>query len=210
MPTVLGIDEAGRGPCIGPMVIAGVLVDWAGLTRLIELRVRDSKLLSPRRRSWLFDKIKTVAKNYRIISISPREIDAIITRPGMNLNWLEASKSAQIINALKPDQAIIDCPSPNTKAYRARIEGALKAKTALVVENKADFKYPVVAAASILAKVSRDLAIARLRRRYGNLGSGYPSDPVTKAFMAANWERYPELFRHSWACYARLAAARRV
>jgi len=197
---ICGIDEAGRGPVIGPLVICGVLVDEEGEESLKAINVKDSKLLTPKQREVLFSKIKQIVKKYELIKIEPHEIDmAVDGHAGDNLNWLEAKKSAEIISKLKPDKAILDCPSPNIKAYRERIHELLKNKTEIVAEHKADVKYPAVSAASILAKVTRDEEIKKLEKKYGRIGSGYPADPVTKEFLKKNFNNHPEIFRHSWS-----------
>jgi ribonuclease HII len=206
MPTVLGIDEAGRGPVIGPMVIAGVVIEAGDEKKLTDLQVKDSKLLTPKQRTDLFKKIIKIAKDYIILIIPPSEIDfAVRGEDGLNLNWLEARKSAEIINKLAPGKAIIDCPSPNIPEYTGYIKNLLNTDTELVLEHKADENYVVVSAASILAKVTRDEEIAKLKKAYGDIGSGYPADPKTRQFLEENWDKTPEIFRKSWACYANLA-----
>lgn len=194
----LGIDEAGRGPVIGSLVIAGVMVDELGWR--VD-GVKDSKLLSHKKRIELDKKIKKTSR-YKIIKISPQEIDNALFSRHLNLNWLEAVKQAEIINALKPDKAIIDCPSPNCKKYTQYLKRLLKnKKTELIVEHKADMKYPVCSAASILAKVEREKEIAQLKKKYGNIGPGYPSNPITQKFIKENWEKHPEIFRKSWITF---------
>ncbi len=137
-----------------------------------------------------------------MIIVSPQEVDNALSDKEMNLNWLEAVKSAEIINNLKPDKAILDCPSPNLKAYKEYIEKLLKKKVELVVSHKADQLYPIVSAASIIAKVVRDNEIEKIKRKIGvNFGSGYPSDPLTAAFLKENYNRYPDIFRKNWASY---------
>ena len=106
---------------------------------------------------------------------------------------------------MKPDKAILDCPSTNVKAYKQYVEKLLKGKVELVAEHKADVNYPVVAAASILAKVTRDREIEKIKKKVGNVGSGYPADPVTKAFLEKNWDKHPKIFRKTWAAYKNVA-----
>ncbi|MBA3064300.1 ribonuclease HII, partial [Candidatus Woesearchaeota archaeon] len=105
MALILGIDEAGRGPVIGPLVIAGVSIDEKGIDKIKKLGVKDSKLLSPKQREELFDKIINTVKEYKAIIIQPEEIDSALRSESLNLNWLEAIKSAEIINFLKPEKA---------------------------------------------------------------------------------------------------------
>jgi len=125
MAIILGIDEAGRGPVIGPLVIAGVSIDEKGLDRLSELGVKDSKLLSPNQREGMFDKITSTAREYKVIIIPPKEIDSTLKSRSLNLNWLEAIKSAEIIDFLKPKKAIIDCPSSNIREIK-KIQKSIK------------------------------------------------------------------------------------
>ena len=124
---------------------------------------------------------------------------------GSNLNWLEANKTVELVNILQPDKAIIDCPSPNTKAFASYLRERLKNKDIeIIAEHKADVKYPIVSAASICAKVMRDKEVSELEKKYGKLGSGYAHDPVTQKFLKENWAKHPEIFRHSWESYKRM------
>ena len=197
---VLGLEEAGRGPVIGPMIICGVLVDEDNIPRLLELGVRDSKLLAPERRVELFPKIQELCEGHHFISISAEEIDERYSN-GLNLNDLEAVKMAAIINELKPNKAIIDTPSTNIKGFENFLRSHLVHECELVCEHKADVKYPVVSAASILAKVVRDAKVAELENRLSvRLGSGYPSDPDTQKFLDKYWAKLSKLpfVRRTW------------
>ncbi len=202
---ILGIDEAGRGPIIGPMVMCGVLIEEGQEKELEQLGVKDSKLLSPAVRERI---AKELIKKYKhhIVIVSPIEIDSVVgSGKTKNLNWLEAEKAGIIVNALKPDKVIIDCPSPNLKAYTDFIKERVDGKRDIVCEHKADAKYLPVAAASIIAKVTRDAEIEKLRKHVGiDFGSGYPADPKTKLFTEKCWNKHPEVFRHSWAPYKKL------
>lgn len=200
--TIVGIDEAGKGPVIGPMVMAGVMISEGDEAKLVSLGVKDSKLLTRERREFLFDKIIRIAKSTRIIIIEPKEIDEILNSPNLNLNSLEAIKSALIVNEFKPKTVIVDCPSPNKQAYSDFLRMNLKNdEIEILSEHKADFKYPVVAAASILAKVTRDREMDKIKAKYGNVGPGYPSNEITKKFIEENWEKHPEIFRKTWATF---------
>lgn len=201
MTLICGIDEAGRGPVIGPMVMAGVLIEERDIPKLNAIGVKDSKLLTKEKREELFSKIKSIVKAHKIIIVSPKEIDQALESENLNLNWLEAHKSAEIINKLKPDKAILDCPSNNIKAYRDYVKNLLKNKVELVVEHKADVNYLESGAASILAKVTRDREIEKIQKKYGNCGPGYPSNEITQKFLKENWEKYPEIFRKTWSSY---------
>ena len=200
---VLGIDEAGRGPVIGPMIAAGVMIEDKKQSLLGD--VKDSKLLAHSKRLELEKQIKQNSK-YHIVEVSPEEIDAALNSKELNLNWLEAHNQAEIINHLKPDKAIIDCPSTNCKAYQEYLTKLLKNKDIeLVVEHKADMNYPTCAAASILAKVKREEEVKKIKQKFGDAGSGYPSDPKTKEFIKANYKKHPEIFRKTWSTYKKIA-----
>lgn len=203
---ICGIDEAGRGCVIGPLVICGAMIDEEKQENLKNMGVKDSKLLTPLKRERLFDDLQEVVK-FEILIVSPNEIDSyVLSETGENLNWLEAQKSVEIINRLKPEKAILDCPSQNTKAYKEYVtERLLHKKLDIKAEHKADFNYPIVAAASILAKVTRDAEIAKIKKNMGeDFGSGYMADPKTAAFLKKNWNKYPSIFRQSWAPYQAL------
>jgi ribonuclease HII len=194
---ILGMDEAGRGPAIGPMVVAGVMIE-EGDEKDIE-GVKDSKLLSHKLRVEFDEKIKNNTK-YVILEVNPQEIDAALESHELNLNWLEAHKYADIINELKPDRAIIDCPSPNCEAFEEYVRNLLENKDVkLIVENKADLNHKTCSAASILAKVRREERMEEIKEKYGETGPGYSSNAVTQKFIKENWSKYPEIFRHTWA-----------
>jgi len=210
MALVCGVDEAGRGPVIGPMVMCGFVIDEKSLDKLKSIGVRDSKTLSPKQREDMFNKIKEAAKKFEIVTVTQKEIDEAVESDSSNLNWLEATKTAIILNKLKPNKAIVDSPSHNTKAYKNfLLTYLIDKKLDLKVENDAE-RYLPVAAASILAKVTRDREIEKLKEKCGDFGSGYPSDPKTKAFLEKNWHKYKEIFRKSWSSYKRVAGQKKL
>jgi len=211
MVLLCGVEEAGRGPVIGPLVMCGILIKEEAEDKLRAIGAKDSKLLTPRTREILFDQIKKMVLKHKIIIVSPKEIDEAVGRGKVsNLNWLEAKTSAEIINALKPDKAILDCPSPNIKAYEQYVRKHLdNKKIVLVCAHHADKDYPLVSAASILAKVTRDREIEKIKKKIGiDFGSGYPSDPVTKEFLKEHYMDFPDIIRHSWAPYKALIQQR--
>lgn len=207
MTLICGIDEAGRGPVIGPLVTAGVVIDSKDEGKLRALGVKDSKLIPPKQREVMFDEVKKIVKSYDIQVLSPADIDTALRDPSTNLNWLEADTTATVINVLKPEKAIVDCPSTNIEAYTDYLRKKLNVKCDLVVEHKADLNHLVVGAASILAKVTRDRAVADIEKEVGvSIGSGYPSDPRTKEFLANCWDKYPKIFRKTWQTYKDVVA----
>jgi len=203
MVKILGIDEAGRGPVIGPMVMAGVMIE-EGSEDLIT-GSKDSKLLTHGQRLQLDKQIKENT-DYKVIVVAPEVIDAAVLSGELNLNWLEAHKQAEIINELQPDKAIIDCPSINCESYEKYLRELLENKEIeLIVEHKADVNYITAAAASILAKVERENQMDKIKEKYGNCGPGYPSNKITQDFVKNNWDKYPEIFRKSWSTYKKYA-----
>lgn len=200
---IAGVDDAGRGSVIGPLVIAGVLFKEEDVPKLVELKVRDSKLLSPQKRESLAVEIKRVAEKYSVVKLSPMEIDRVVTsgRKLHKLNRLEAQAMAKVIEMLKPDVAYVDASDVLEERFKQHILEALQIKVQIISEHKADRKYPVVSAASIIAKVERDSEIAEIAKKYGDIGCGYPSDPKTMRFLRKCLEEfgeYPEFVRKSW------------
>lgn len=191
-----------KGPVIGSLFIAGALIDEKDIPKLKKIGVKDSKLLIHKKRIELEIKIKKILKNYMIIQVKPNEIDeAIDGNNTLNLNWLEANKLIEIVNNLNPDKAIIDCPSPNIEKYKNYILKSLKKKNIdLTLAHKAE-RFEIVAAASILAKCAREREVEQIKKRYGNIGPGYPSNLVTQKFIKENWDKHPEIFRKSWVTW---------
>ena len=188
MPSILGIDEAGRGPVIGPMVMVGFMIEAEREPELKELGVRDSKKLCERKRCELEPQLRQMGKVFMEV-IQPWQIDT------ENLNLLERRAAKKIIMASRPDKAIVD-------AFERNLPLKLATKgVSVVAEHKADDLYPVVSAASIVAKVHRDGVIGELTEKYGSMGSGYSHDPITREFVTT-WIRehktIPDFVRRSW------------
>ncbi len=206
---IVGIDEAGRGPVIGPLVLCGVLMDTRDLIHLARLGVRDSKQLSPERRAVLFPHIKKIAERVAMRRISPERLDRT------NINVVELRAMRAIIKATLPDIVIVDLPvragTERAAAYVQALHTALPAgasqRPAIMGVNKADERYAVVAAASVIAKVSRDAAVARLRTLWGDFGSGYPADPKTIRWLADQYAALPAVapVRRKWQTIRRLS-----
>lgn len=208
---ILGIDDAGRGPLIGPMILAGVLVTTEQDKKIKSLGAKDSKLLAHSARVSISKEILKNSISSKIVQSSPEEIDNSI-KSGTNLNTLEAKKTAEIINSLnnKKDKikVIVDCPSVNTQVWQRTLEGFIDHLDNLKIscEHKADANHPSVSAASILAKVRREEEVSRLKKEFGNFGSGYPSDPLTKLFLRERGNELENsgLFRKTWATWKNL------
>ena len=193
---VCGVDEAGRGSMLGPLVIAGITINKSKINLLKKLGVRDSKKLSPVARESLYKKIIEVVDDYHMIRIPPRIIDKSVSNH--SLNHLEAKYMAKVISKLSPSTAFVDSCDVNSKRFGKEISN-LTLNTKIRSYHHADSKFITVSAASILAKVSRDRAITRLSKKY-DIGSGYPSDPKTKVFVKKSIRRNQNLtfLRKSW------------
>lgn len=209
---LLGIDEAGRGCVIGPLVIAGVLIEKDKLNALTKIGVKDSKRLTRRRREELLPAIQALAARVYSVALPAEALVA-------NLNDMELVTMADIITELKPDEAYIDIPvnpkgiSKYCTALRERLKAHFNDKAIkLIGENGADARYPIVGAASIVAKVQRDQAIAALREKYGDFGWGYPSEPKTQEFLRDYFQghgKFPNFVRQRWRTVQRLLHAQK-
>ncbi|MEM7815762.1 MAG: ribonuclease HII [Candidatus Aenigmatarchaeota archaeon] len=196
---ISGIDEAGRGCILGPLVIAGVAIPIENEKEFRKLGVKDSKMLSPAKREELAKKIEELAQIV-VLEVAACRIDSY-RKQGISLNRLEAIKFAEILNLLKPRKAFIDGPDTNLTKLHGYLKKMSPEGMEIVVEHFADRKYPVVGAASIIAKVERDRKIESLKKQYGEIGSGYTSDPVTKKWLE-EWmkthKELPDCARKSW------------
>jgi len=199
---ICGVDEAGRGPVIGPLVVAGVTFE--NDLELIENNVRDSKKITPKRREVLSKKIKESAVNYEITLISASDIDHM--RKVMTLNEIEVNAFSKTIEKLKPDICYVDAADVNDERFGKNILSRLSFKPEIISKHKADDIYPVVGAASILAKTRRDEEVQMIAQELEKkldipLGSGYPADPVTQKFLrkwVKTFGKLPPHTRHSW------------
>ncbi len=200
---IAGVDEAGRGCVIGPLVVAGVMTKVENLHILTELGVKDSKMLTPKQRELLFPAIIQLTEKYHTIKIMPCQIDRVVEscRRLHKLNRLEAQTMAQVIEILKPDQVYVDAADTIEHRFGNHIRECLKIKTRIVSRHKADRIFPIVSAASIIAKVERDREIALIKEQFGDFGSGYLTDDKTMGFLRQlleNNDDYPNFVRKSW------------
>ncbi len=199
---ICGIDEAGRGPVLGPLVIAGVT--FQDDTKLIEYKVRDSKKCSPERRESLAKQIKEIALNYEILVIPASDIDDM--RKVITLNEIEVNAFIKVIKKLKPEVCYVDSADVNEQRFATDILSGLTFKPTIISKHKADDIYPIVSAASILAKTKRDEEVQKIAQELEKklnlpLGSGYPADPITQKFFRTWFEKFGKLpphTRHSW------------
>jgi ribonuclease HII len=199
---ICGVDEAGRGPVIGPLIIAGVTFEDD--SKLIDYRVKDSKQLSPSRREELAKIIKKIAQKYEILVIPAADIDDI--RKIMTLNEIELNAFAKIIKKLHPDICYVDSVDVNEIRFGRNLSEKIPYKVEIISKHKADEIYPSVSAASILAKSRREEEVIKIansleKRLNLPLGSGYPSDPITQKFLRTWLDKFgklPPQTRHSW------------
>ncbi len=199
---ICGVDEAGRGPVIGPLVVAGITIE--NDSDLISLKVRDSKKCTPKQREYLANRIKEFAENYEIMIIHASDIDDM--RKVMTLNEVEVNAFSKIITKLKPDRCYVDSADVNDKRFGMNILSRLYFKPEIISKHKADELFPIVGAASILAKTVRDEKVRMIEKELVKklnlpLGSGYPADRVTQDFLRA-WIKkfgdFPPYVRRSW------------
>jgi ribonuclease HII len=199
---ICGMDEAGRGPVLGPLVIAGVTFDDE--KTLNNLNVKDSKKLTPKRREFLVKLIKETAIAYEILIIPAQDIDDM--RKVMTLNEIEVNAFIKVIKKLKPQICFVDSVDVNEERFGKNILSGLTFKVEIISKHKADDIYPVVSAASILAKTRRDNEVRiiadKLEKKINlPLGSGYPADPITQKFIRSwlnKYEKLPPHTRQSW------------
>ena len=191
---VVGIDEAGRGSLVGPMVVAGVAVDDAKLHILKNLGVKDSKQLTRSRREKLINTIASFAEGFVVVKVFPEDIDK------ENLNELTYEAMIKIINALsvfKPSKVTVDKVGNAIEVE----EEIIKIGSEPNVVTNADVNFVEASAASIIAKVVRDNIIDELKIKYGDFGSGYPADPRTVNWIKKLYESNsppPPIVRRTW------------
>ncbi len=194
---VCGVDDAGRGSAIGPLVIAGIRIERNKIRHLVTIGVKDSKKLSPKARDALYGQILELVDDYYVARIPPRLIDKSVLKN--HLNQLEGRYMAKVIARLRPDSAYVDSCDVNPARFGQLISKLSKVDK-VHSSHHADSRFPVVSAASIIAKVSRDRAIAKIRKDW-DVGSGYPSDAKTMKFIRefiVSKGSTPPFVRTSW------------
>jgi ribonuclease HII len=207
-----GVDEAGRGAVMGPMVVAGVSLKEKDMHELARIGVRDSKELSRRSRSLLYGQIIDIARSICVCVVESAEIDihVVVNR----LNHLEALAMAQVIDNMQADSIFVDCCDVNPEKFRTRILSNVKrrlrirrGKMDVFSFHHADRLHLAVSAASIVAKVIREEHIGSIKRVHQDIGSGYPCDKITIRFIRswiAEVGTPPSFVRSSWLPVRRL------
>jgi len=205
---IAGVDEAGKGPVIGPMCVAGVLIEESNLHLIEELGLKDSKKLTPDRRRFLDGEIKKIVDGWFVLEVSAHQIDEL--RTVMTMNEIMVQSFARVLEDLKPEYAILDAADVNEGRFGRNVQRSCRHHVRITSRHKADATYRIVSAASIVAKVHRDRAVDMLHKKVGDFGSGYPSDPKTIRFLR-EWfcehKRFPEWVRHSWKTTRNVIAA---
>jgi ribonuclease HII len=192
----VGVDEAGKGPVLGSMFAAGVRAP----ADAIPDGVRDSKELAAQRREELAEALRADDR----VSVGLAEITVErIDDPGTDMNTLTVTAQAGALTAVATggDAVYLDAGDVDAARFGRRVGDRLDADVDVRAEHGADAARPVVAAASVIAKVERDAHVADLAAEYGAVGSGYPGDPVTRSFLASYVEehgRLPDCARTSW------------
>jgi len=199
---ICGVDESGRGPVIGPMVFCAVVIEKDDEDTLKDLGVTDSKMLDAKTRECLFGEIEKVAEEARILAVNAKDITEWMKTA--SLNDVEAIKTAELLDSLvcEPEEIYVDSPDTVPKRYSQNIRNLCKKRGRIIAEHKADMNHLAVGAASILAKVTRDAAIEELKKEYGEIGNGYPSDQVTQKWLDRWFKKnrsFPECVRKRWS-----------
>jgi ribonuclease HII len=207
MTKVLGIDEAGRGPVIGSMFIGGFLVDEERLDELEEIGVKDSKKLSDRKRERLRKKLDDIGEIF-LVEFTASRIDEL--RDVMSLNEIELKGFAELVDKAEPDKVFMDLPEPDGDRFIGKVQELMDTDIDLdfTAEHGADDTFPVVSAASIVAKSAREQHVEGLQKKYGyDFKSGYPHDKPTINFLEDFLEEkgeLPEETRMSWSTAQRI------
>jgi ribonuclease HII len=206
---LLGADEAGKGPVIGSMFVAGLVIEEDRLFDLAGFGVKDSKLLAPARREVLARKISAIATDHYILEVKPQMIDEL--REVMTMNEIMVRSFSSVVARLHADRAMLDAADVNAERFACRVKAASKTDMEVRAEHKADQRYQVVSAASILAKVRRDASMRELEEAmHCKIGSGYPHDQDTLDFLS-QWVKekheLPPCARHSWKTAERIKAS---
>ncbi|KYC53368.1 MAG: Ribonuclease HII [Candidatus Methanofastidiosum methylothiophilum] len=202
---ICGVDEAGRGPVIGPLVIAAFSIEEERLREVASLGVKDSKKLNPKRRTEIYSELLKLSKNYFFKVLSPNYLNTEMKRHTLNEIELWAFIDSVIGLNVSLKRVICDSCDVNADRFSQSIkEGVCKIypDCEVIAAHKAEDKYPIVAAASILAKVKRDEILKEIEDKVGTpIGSGYPSDPITISFLKDYYKinnSFPDYVRAEW------------
>ncbi|MBI5228858.1 ribonuclease HII, partial [Candidatus Micrarchaeota archaeon] len=207
---VIGVDEAGRGPVLGPMVICAYSIEEAKENELKKIGARDSKELTPAKREELFKKLIQMGK-FVAVQISAEELTALMNKK-ISLNEIEAIKIASALTELTSklegvEKVVVDSPDPIAQHFEKRIRKYFDHHAPIHCEHFADKTHPVVSAASIVAKVIRDAEIEKIKKEFGvDLGIVYTDSPESIEFIIKNLKNpaRQKYLRHMWETMKRL------
>jgi len=193
---IAGVDEAGRGCVIGPLVIAAVSIKDSGIKKLKEIGVRDSKLLTRKRRGEIYEEILQNCEEVKVVKIPPKIINKTM-EDKISLNKLELKYFVKLIKMFnKTNVVYVDCPDVKEERFEKEILKRMNKKIKVISMHKADVRIPIVSAASIVAKVVRDKEIEKIKKKLKyDFGSGYPSDKKTRDFLK-RMMLLPEVKKH--------------
>jgi ribonuclease HII len=201
-----GVDEAGRGAVVGPMVVAGVSFREKDMSELRRIGVKDSKELSRKKRAEKYGQIVGIARSICISVVQTTEIDDHVSLN--RLNHLEALAMAQVIDNMNADSIFVDCCDVNQEKFKSNILCNIKrrvrikkGKLHIFSFHHADSLHLAVSAASIVAKVIREEELDSIKKLHHEIGSGYPSDKKTAGFIRSWIEKAgvaPPFVRNSW------------
>ncbi|TFG15213.1 ribonuclease HII [Candidatus Thorarchaeota archaeon] len=206
---IAGIDESGRGPVIGPLVICGILFEKNMDGDLHSIGVRDSKILTPKKRRDLAAQVVKIADKIEFEVISAEVIDRLRTK-GISLNDIEVDGFVAVLKRLRPSEVYVDAADVDARRFGdnlAQKSGLGKEGCLLISEHKADSRYQIVSAASILAKEERERRLSLMHEEFGDFGSGYPNDPKTIAYIQSLLkadEAFPIVVRRTWKSIERI------
>lgn len=201
---IAGLDEAGRGPVIGPLVIGCVIFNQKDLNLLDEWGIDDSKKISKKKRNEYARIIKKNCLAWKIIQVSAKEINNLHYANNLSLNQIEEISFAKLLNSFspKPDVIYLDACDPIEDRFGQSIAKLLSFKPKKIIsKHRGDSIFKIVGASSIIAKTERDLIIDGYKEIYGNCGSGYPSDKYTRSFLETYFKekgKFPPITRTWW------------
>lgn len=205
----MGIDEAGRGAVLGSMFVGAALVDEENMKELENLGLKDSKLLSDTQREDFVPQIKKVADKAIFREVTAQQIDEL--RESISLNKVEFEVFMKIIEETKPDKVIIDLVERDGEKYKLKVKNRLGDEhedMEIIAEHKADVNYPIVSAASIIAKSNREKNVRKISEKYGfDINTGYSHDQKAIEFIKKYLKENGELpieARESWATCRRI------
>lgn len=189
------------------MFIGGFTATEEDLEKLEELGVKDSKKLSDKKRERLRGELGDLGEVF-LVEFTASKIDDL--RDVMSLNEIELKGFAEVVDRAEPDEVFMDLPEPDGDRFIGKVQELMKTDIDLefTAEHGADETFPIVSAASIVAKSARESHVEELHRKYGyDFKSGYPHDKPTIQFLKKHLQekgRLPEETRESWSTAQRI------